>query len=41
MKGLTSDYQLTLPAMLRHVIENETLDGEVIRLDAATRLAPR
>ena len=32
MKGLTSYYQLTLPAMLRHAIENETLEGEVIRL---------
>jgi NAD(P)-dependent dehydrogenase (short-subunit alcohol dehydrogenase family) len=28
-------------ALVRHIIENEMLNGEVIRLDAAIRLAPR
>jgi NAD(P)-dependent dehydrogenase (short-subunit alcohol dehydrogenase family) len=28
-------------ALIRHIIENEMLNGEVIRLDAAIRLAPR
>ncbi len=28
-------------ALVRHIIENEMLNGEVIRLDGATRLAPR
>jgi NAD(P)-dependent dehydrogenase (short-subunit alcohol dehydrogenase family) len=28
-------------ALARHIIENEMLNGEVIRLDAAIRLAPR
>ncbi len=28
-------------ALARHIIENEMLNGEVIRLDAAVRLAPR
>ncbi len=28
-------------ALVRHIIENQMLNGEVIRLDAAIRLAPR
>ena len=28
-------------ALVRHIVENEMLNGEVIRLDAAIRLAPR
>ena len=28
-------------ALVRHVIENPMLDGEVIRLDGAIRMAPR
>jgi NAD(P)-dependent dehydrogenase (short-subunit alcohol dehydrogenase family) len=28
-------------ALVRHILENEMLNGEVIRLDAAIRLAPR
>jgi hypothetical protein len=28
-------------ALARHVIENEMLNGEVIRLDGALRMAPR
>jgi NAD(P)-dependent dehydrogenase (short-subunit alcohol dehydrogenase family) len=28
-------------ALVRHIIENEMLNGEIIRLDAAIRLAPR
>jgi NAD(P)-dependent dehydrogenase (short-subunit alcohol dehydrogenase family) len=28
-------------ALVRHIIENEMLNGEVVRLDAAIRLAPR
>jgi NAD(P)-dependent dehydrogenase (short-subunit alcohol dehydrogenase family) len=28
-------------ALVHHIIENEMLNGEVIRLDAAIRLAPR
>jgi NAD(P)-dependent dehydrogenase (short-subunit alcohol dehydrogenase family) len=28
-------------ALVRHVIENEMLNGEVIRLDGAIRMAPR
>jgi len=27
--------------LVRHIIENEMLNGEVIRLDGAVRLAPR
>jgi NAD(P)-dependent dehydrogenase (short-subunit alcohol dehydrogenase family) len=28
-------------ALVQHIIENEMLNGEVIRLDGAIRLAPR
>jgi NAD(P)-dependent dehydrogenase (short-subunit alcohol dehydrogenase family) len=28
-------------ALVKHIIENEMLNGEVIRLDGALRLAPR
>lgn len=28
-------------ALARHIIENEMLNGEVIRLDGAIRMAPR
>jgi len=28
-------------ALVRHIIENEVLNGEVIRLDGAIRMAPR
>jgi NAD(P)-dependent dehydrogenase (short-subunit alcohol dehydrogenase family) len=28
-------------ALVRHIVENEMLNGAVIRLDAAIRLAPR
>jgi len=28
-------------ALLRHVVENPMLNGEVIRLDGALRMAPR
>jgi hypothetical protein len=28
-------------ALVRHIIENEMLNGEVIRLDGAIRMAPR
>jgi len=27
--------------LVRHIVENEYLNGEVIRLDGAIRLAPR
>jgi hypothetical protein len=28
-------------ALARHIVENEMLNGEVIRLDGAIRMAPR
>jgi hypothetical protein len=28
-------------ALVRHIIENEMLNGEVIRLDGAIRMAPK
>jgi hypothetical protein len=28
-------------ALVRHIVENEMLNGEVIRLDGALRMAPR
>jgi hypothetical protein len=28
-------------ALVKHILENEYLNGEVIRLDAALRMAPR
>jgi hypothetical protein len=28
-------------ALVRHIIENEMLNGEVIRLDGSIRMAPR
>ena len=28
-------------ALVRHIIENEVLNGEVIRLDGAIRMAPK
>ena len=28
-------------ALVKHIIENEMLNGEVIRLDGAIRMAPR
>jgi hypothetical protein len=28
-------------SLVRHIIENEMLNGEVIRLDGALRMAPR
>jgi NAD(P)-dependent dehydrogenase (short-subunit alcohol dehydrogenase family) len=35
--GTPADYA----QLVRHIIENEMLNGEVIRLDGAIRLAPR
>jgi len=28
-------------ALVKHIVENEVLNGEVIRLDGAIRLAPK
>ena len=28
-------------ALVRHIVENEVLNGEVIRLDGAIRMAPK
>ena len=35
--GLPEEYA----ALVRHIVENPYLNGEVIRLDAAVRMAPR
>jgi NAD(P)-dependent dehydrogenase (short-subunit alcohol dehydrogenase family) len=42
MLGLPAEVQASLYARLvRHIIENEMLNGEVICLDGAIQLAPR
>ena len=36
-----ADYATEYAALAKHIIENEMLNGEVIRLDGGVRLAPR